>query len=233
MTYPAIQLITRAWYTSGIVARQLQTVSGDQGSDGLWLLNELLDFKAADLSLIPYWRRYSFNMVQGQEDYFIPNLYQVETSTFNIGVVRFPMSNQNRTRYFGAGRVDNIQSLPFTWHLERGTGGSTIRFYFLPADNYLCQLTGKFALTDVSLTTDLSSVYDGFYIAYLRHALAEYMCIYYDVEFPADKKLMLTKMENKLRYISPPDLTMQKVRITGKIEPYDWQHINISPGYDV
>ena len=175
MAYPASLLINRAYNLSGIVARDFEETSGSQGSDGLFLLNELLDFQSTDMKLIPYYKRTVLNLVQGQEMYFIPNLYQIETFTFNIGEVRFPTSYMPRIHYFGDGRVDNITALPFSWHLERTTGGSNFYVYFLPQQNYVANITGKYALTDVDLFTDLNTLYDNFYISYLRYGLAEYI----------------------------------------------------------
>jgi hypothetical protein len=233
MSYPAVLLINRAWNLSGIVARDLETVSGGQVTDGLFLLNALLEFKGADLSLIPYWTRATVNLIQGQELYYIPNLYQIETFTFNIGAVRYPTMDTPRNIYFGNGRVDNIQSLPMEWHLERADGGSNLYVYYLPNSNYVANYTGKFALTDVTLNQDMALTYDGFYIEYLRYALAEYMCLEYDISFAADKKAMLAKMEKKLSYVSPPDLTLKKVNFMNSSQPLNWAHINISPGWDV
>ena len=230
--YPASLLISRAWNLSGIVARGLETVSGEQTTDGLFLLNELLEFKACDLDLIPYWQRTTLQLVQGQEKYFIPGLVQIETFTFNIGPVRFPTNEVPRNKYFGNGRVDNIQSLPFAWHLERAEGGSNLYLYFEPNQNYIANITGKYALTDVDLFTDLTTVYDGFYIAYLRYALAKYMALEYDITFSADKEKQLMVMAKKLQYISPPDLSLNKVSfISGKQIGWDWQSINLTTGY--
>jgi len=114
MAYSALTLITRAWYLSGIVARNLETVSGDQITDGLFLLNVLLDFKASDIRLIPYFTRYAGTFVIGQEKYNIPGLFHIETMTFNLGDVRYPMQSMTRDNYFGLGRVNNINSLPFS-----------------------------------------------------------------------------------------------------------------------
>ena len=66
MAYTALELVTRAYYLSQIVAREAQTVSGSQISDGLYLLNALLDVKASDLQLIPYYQEYDFTSVAGQ-----------------------------------------------------------------------------------------------------------------------------------------------------------------------
>lgn len=233
MSYLASLLISRAYNLSGIVARDLETVSGSQTEDGLFLLNELLEFMSCDLKKIPYWQKTTFSLIAGQEVYFLANLFQIETFTFNIGAVRFPTTELQRVQYFGSGRVDNIQSLPFEWHLERTTGGSNFYVYFLPDQNYVCTLTGKYALTDVSLNTDMSSVYDGFYLAYLRHALAEKICLENDIQFDQGKMRKMMSMGKRLETVSPPDLTLTKIKFINGSQPFDWQHVNISPGYDV
>src|SRR6185503_15249971 len=123
MSYTARQLVTRSWYLSGIVARRLQSVTGDQATDGLFLLNALLDWKSIQIDLIPYWTYYEFTATPDVETYFIPNLYGVESLTFNIGDVRYPTDPATRTAYFGTGRIDNIDSLPSTWYFNRSLGG--------------------------------------------------------------------------------------------------------------
>lgn len=131
MTYPAQTLITNAWYLSGIVGRNAQSVSGDQITDGLRLLNALLDFKSVQTDLIPYWTyNTSISCVAGQESYFIPNCIAVESVTFNQNVVRYAMDYVSRKNYFGSGRIDNIQTLPFNWTFNRGLGGGTLYLYF-------------------------------------------------------------------------------------------------------
>ena len=89
MAYLASQLITRAYFLSQVLARDLQTISGSETDDGLYLLNALLDVKFSDLQLIPYYNNFQLTTVAGQELYFIPNLAEADTTTFNIGTVRF------------------------------------------------------------------------------------------------------------------------------------------------
>ena len=231
MAYSALTLITRAWYLSGIVARNLETVSGDQVTDGLFLLNVLLDFKASDVRLIPYFTRYAGTFIVGQEQYFIPNLYDIETMTFNIGTVRYPMNKTTRDVYFGNGRVDNINSLPFQYHLERTFGGSNIWVYFLPDQTYVFNLIGKFALTEVTLMRDMSLVYDQFYLEYLRYALAKFYCNEYNISFAPEKEMMLKTYEKKLQDVSPPDLTMQKLNFINSPTTINWSQVNIGRGW--
>lgn len=233
MAYTATQLITNSWYLSGIVARNLETVSGDQTTDGLYLLNVLLDFKATDARLIPYFTLYTFNLLQGQEVYFIPGLYQVETMTFNYNEVRYSMIELNRDKYFGAARVNNIQSLPFNFHVERVEDGANIYVYYLPNVTYPATIVGKFGLTDVTLNEDLTTVYDNFYIEYLRYALADMMCQEYDIVFAPQKARMLQIYEKKLQDVSPPDLSMRKFSSLQRGTTLDWAQVNIGHGWSI
>lgn len=231
MAYTATKLINNAYYTSGIVARNLETVSGQQLADGLVLLNELLDTKASNPVLLPYWTQGSFNAVIGQEEYFIENLLEIEYLTFNIGAIRYSMLEKSRRQYFASGRVDNVQSLPFDWRLEREKGGSRLYLYFLPADAYVMKYHGKFGLTDVAAVTDLETVYDGFYIAYLRYALAKFICDENDIEMTPGKMDRLRQYEKQLISVSPPDLTMQKMSTLRKQRGLNWADVNIGLGW--
>src|SRR5690242_7261479 len=104
MAYTALELINRAYYLSQIVSRQLQTVTAQQVTDGLYLLNADLDYKSTDVRLIPYYRRYEFDTVQGQEEYFIEDLLLVDTLTFNIDTVRYSLIENTRMEYFAGPR---------------------------------------------------------------------------------------------------------------------------------
>ena len=159
MAYLAQQLVTRSWYLSGIIARNLQTPSGDQITDGLQMLNDLLNFKQIETDLIPYWTYIEIPLVGGQEYYYLPSIAAIESMTFNIGVVRYPMVSASRRTYFGTSRVDNIQTLPFDWNFNRGEGGGTLSLYFLPQANYPAKMMVKFFLNDISLQTDLTNAF--------------------------------------------------------------------------
>lgn len=258
MAYTAQQLITRSWFLSGIVARNLQVPTGDQISDGLQMLNDLLNFKQIETDLIPYWQYITFEAVPGQEFYFLPYVAAIETSTFNIGVVRYPMVSTSRTNYFGSSRVDNIETLPFSWNYERGVGGGTFGMYFIPDQNYVMKMKAKIFLFDVSLTTDLQDVtasfnntynvdtyteyafinngiqgYDTAYIEYLRYALARYMCSEYGVQFNPESERIFQSYSRKLMYMDPPDLSLKKSSVlsANSLPGYNWGDVNIGKGY--
>jgi hypothetical protein len=228
MAYTARKLIANSYYLSGIVARTLQSVSGEQLTDGLDLLNALLAVKAMHQTLIPYYREYSFNAVIGQEKYSIPKLIELETLTFNIGSVRYSMMAQSRNKYFGTGRVDNIQSLPFEWHCERSRDGSDLYIYFTPNVAYPMKIWGKFGFTAVANeNVDLSLTYDAFYIEYLRYALAEYICAEYNITFQPQSAQKLKEIETELKDISPKDLTIKKLTTLSSETGFNWGDVNI------
>lgn len=258
MAYTAQDLVTRAWFLSGIVARNLQVPTGDQINDGLQMLNDLLNFKQIETDLIPYWQYITFNAVPQQEFYFLPNVAAIESSTFNINVVRYPMVSTPRSDYFGSSRVDNIYTLPFSWNLERSVGGGTFGMYFIPDQPYPIKMKVKIFLVDVILQSDLQDVtetftnpysvpfytpytfinngiqgYDLAYIEYLRYALSSFMCSEYGVQFNPESQRILDSYKRKLMYVDPPDLSMKKLSILYKDNQggYNWGDVNIGRGW--
>lgn len=231
MAYLTSQLINRACFLSGVVARGYEEVTADQLNDGLEMLNAIISFKTADQKLIPYFQEYDFTAVVGQEQYFVPDLVNAETFTYNIGPVRYACYPQSRKQYFGNYRVDNINSLIFQWHSERTFNGSNIYIYFLPSQAFALKLWGKFSLSDVTLYQDLSLTLDLYYIEYLRYALAEYICQEYNLTFSPQSQQKLDEFERKLISISPPDLTQQKISMYQPNYSLNYGIINLSGGW--
>lgn len=155
MSYTVSQLITGAYYSSGIVSRDFETVSGSQSTDGLIWLNEILNKKTVQTGLVPYETTYIFNAVVDQESYFIPNLINVNVLTFYDDNVRFPVSYQLRDQYFGSARADSISTYPALYTFDRHPEGATISVYPKPDSAYPFHVRGLFRLADVTLTQDL------------------------------------------------------------------------------
>lgn len=248
MAYTAEELITRSWFLSGIVARNLQTITGDQAFDGLQMLNDLLNFKQIETDLIPYWTYIELPLVAGQEFYFLPYVAAVESATFNIDVVRYPMDYTTRRIYYGSSRVDNISTLPFNWNYNRALGGGNMAMYFKPDSDYPLKMMVKIFLVDVTLDMDLTNLsevvpytfinssnqgLDTSYIEYLRYALAQYMCSEYGVLFNPESEKILTSYKRKLMYMSPPDLTVVKTSIlcADQAGGLNWGDVNIGRGW--
>jgi hypothetical protein len=231
MAYTARKLITNAYFLSGIVARSLQTVSGQQIADGLGMLNKILAGTKYDDRFIPYFNEYVLNGVAGQEKYFIPNLVLIETFTFNIGDVRYPSIRIDRKEYFGAARVDHIGSLPFSWHPERCLGGTNLYLYFEPAGAYVLKIWGKFCFSDVDLDEDISGITEEYFINYLEHELALYICNFYLMNLPEQTGATLEQLRFKIQDVSPMDVTGVKRDRFGGYPSFNYGDINIGKGY--
>lgn len=232
MAYTVTQLVTNAFFLSQVVSRELETVGGQELSDGLTWLNALLSLQWVNSRLIPYYQEFDFPAVSQQEKYFVPNLVIAETLTFNIGPVRYSTQPSSRKSYFGSGRVDNIYSLPFNWHFERVLGGSNVYLYFIPDNNYPIKIWGKFGFTDVTLNDDLLVVYDEYYIDYLRYRLAARICSEYGIAMQPQAMAELQELEESMVDVSPPDLTMTKYStLQGKGKGITWADISLGRGW--
>lgn len=156
MAYTVANLIADAYYISGIVSREFETVSGPQGELGLQVLNDVISDKTIEMDMIPYYNKYNFSTIAGVETYFVPNLESVETLVFFLNGVRYQMVEVDRVAFQGAARA-KISSLPFNWNQERCLNGTNIRLYFFPNQVYQMELWGLFRLALVTMFQDLSA----------------------------------------------------------------------------
>lgn len=235
MAYTVAQLIANAFYTSGIVSRQFQSVDGYQVEDGLNLLNEVITDKTIERDMLPtYTVQYNFNAVIGQEKYFIPNLTKVDTLVFFLNSIRFAMRENFRDQYFGDSRANDINSLPFNWNQERTFGGTNLFLYFFPDQAYPMQLTGLFSLSQVALQDDLSLVFDMFYINYLKYRLTDKICMYFNYVIPPAVKQELLRYEQMISQRSAPlDLHMTKITTLGTFRGDMYGQANLGHGWTV
>ena len=234
MAYTTLQLITGAYYATGVVSREFETISDVETTDGLIWLNEIIAEKAVDEGMIPYETKYEFNAVQGTSEYFITGLVQADTLTFYINDVRYSMQPQQRNQFFGSDRVTNVQTLPYLWHVEREFGGARLFIYFEPNQTYPMELWGMFRLSEVTLMQDLSLTLDKFYTTYLRYALADRICAEFNYTTPPNVIKQLGSYEALIDKKSRPlDLSMQKMSTLHKRSRMGWAQANLGRGFMV
>lgn len=234
MAYTVTELITKAYYLSNVVARDEETVSGSQLSDGLDMLNALLSSFATDTNYIPYFSSTDITPVTGQGEYTVTGLVEVENFTFFIGTanqVRYPSYEQTRNEFFGTARAENVNALPFQWHFERIKGGGKIYVYFPPTGVNNMRVWGKFLLTDVSLNQDLSLTYDLFYIDFLRYSLADYICNEYAINLQPQTLQRLRIYQEKMITLSPVDFRLQKVSTLSRSAGINYADVNWGKGW--
>lgn len=259
MVYTVTQAISSAFYTAGVVGKEFEQVDGDQFNDGLVLLNSLLAKKTADKSGIPYFLQYNDNFIIGQEQYYIPGLISIETMTFFIdnppgpiivnptpapptpgpigagNQVRYSMIKVNRKQYWETPRANQILSLPYQFYYDRQFGGASVYVYFLPNAAYQFQIWGLFALNDVTLNQDLSTILDQFYIDFLKFELAERICAEYDYSMPEGAAHQLDEYRNIIdKREQRMDLTLQHVSpLTRLGDGLNYAWANLGTGWRV
>lgn len=157
MAYTVTQLITNAYYSSSLVAREFETIQGYQLNDALQWLNELLLDNTVDAGEIPYITTWlQFNSTTGQEKYFVANLIDIQSIVFFIQSVRYEMKFVGRKKYFSTPRANNINALPLSYTYERTYGGVNLFLYFFPDQPYTMQIVGNMYMTPVTLNQDLT-----------------------------------------------------------------------------
>lgn len=232
MAYTTLQLINNAYYESGIVSRGFETVGGQQATDGLQFLNDLIADKTVENDLIPYYQEFDFVAVTGQEKYFIQDLIEIETFVFFIDTVRYQTENRARREYFGSSRADNIQSLPGSWHMERCFQGANLYIYFKPNQAYPLTIWGQFRLQQVVINQDLSLTLDRFYINYLKFDLAERLCSEYNYSVPPGvAKTLAAYKDNISKKSGPMDLRLLKISSLQRRGGINYGQVNIGHGW--
>ena len=232
MAYLTSNLITDSYYLSSIVSRDFETPTGDQMSDGLRLLNDVLADRTIDNGTIPYSRKLAITATPGTPIYTIPDMINLEIFVFYIGDVRYETQNQQRYEFFGTYRATNIQSLPFSWHFERELGGGKLYLYFIPNSAYPMEVWGTFRLSSVTEFQDLSLILDTFYTNFLKYLLAKRLCEYNSWNVPQSISMQI---ESYYQWINKStnvmDLRQRKVSSLATTTAINWAVVNLSNGW--
>jgi hypothetical protein len=226
-----LELINNAYYLSGILSRDFETISASQTSDGLEILNDVLAEKSISSALIPYYSHTTFNTVVGQETYTIPNLVNIAELTFNIGDVRYQMIRDSQKRYFGTGRVDNLNSLPFHYYAERQLPGMELYLYFIPEQVFEMKITGKYSLQELTLFDDLDPIFNRFYKSYLKYFLAKRLCDFFGHTYPDQLKPTLKGLEEQINKMVGVDLSIDRQSMFRK-NYFGYGQANLGNGWE-
>lgn len=227
------QLISNAFYLSGIVARGLQTVSGEQTGDGLFLLNNILAEKSITSNFLLYYTHDTFETAAGQEIYDIDGLVDLTQLTFNINDVQFPLIRETQYTYFGLGKIIDLQSLPSHYYAERKVNGTRLYLYFVPDAVYTVNITGKYALSQVELLDDLTDTLDLFYLSYLQYLLAKRLCEFYGVTMNESALGTLAALDDQIDRMVGVDLSIRRRSMFNQSNQLNLTGANLYAGWDV
>lgn len=216
----ASELVTKAWYFSGIVAREANTPNDTQSADGLSNLNSILASFGASGSGIPYTSHTTLNLTPSQQINDIEGLVRLDVLTFNLGHVRFTMKRDTQNNYFNVGRPENIDALPYEYYSERIKGGTRIYLYFFPMPGLILNMAGMYSLpSNLTPGSDLDVYFDRFYQDYLMFKLAERLCGFYDQPFPIKQQQELERYERAIKSMSPIDLSARTTNLFATNNP--------------
>ena len=207
------ELIKDAYILSGVVAAEYEDLGSGKLSKGLEILNELIDYKTGVQTLNPYIVQYDLNVGPGlgingsSEQYFIPNLNEPDTATFQLGQVRFKLWPLPSKVYLGESRVNNLASLPSYVYFRRTKGGAYIFLYPFPNKVYPATVWGNFRVSSLDFFEVLEDIFEKYFIRYLRYALAKDLGEYWAISLPSNVLKKIDMMEKDLDKVSPIDLT--------------------------
>lgn len=227
----AVEVINRAYILSGIVARDLDSVQGSEGEDGIFWLNQLLSEQSITGDQLPYYGHLSFNSVNGQKQYFVSGLITIDTITFNIGSIRYSIRGENRRTYWGESRAEDVESLPYAFYYERVNGGMNIYFYFTPSGITNFTATGLVSIPQVTNDTELNNIVDAFYQSYLMFLLAERLCQWKKISLPPATQIQLDKFRRNLFNLNPKDFTLSYRSLLGLRGYINYAQANIGKGW--
>jgi hypothetical protein len=214
MAYLASELLVKALRTSGLVSADIgNQPTSRQMVDALDLLNEILSQINSDGALLPYTSTISVDMVAGQETYEIDNLIQWQAIAYYLDDIRYTLYYSGRTDYYSSNRADNILSMPYQFHVERTIGGSKIQLYFFPQQDYPLEITGLFGFSPVGISDDISTLFDTYYLKYLRLKLANAICSYNELTLSNGSAIELAKIEKQMKRLNNPDLSSSVVNL--------------------
>lgn len=221
MTMTTRQLIGEAYLLTNIIGDDIEGISDNDINIGLIRLNDFLAKLGAKDNLVQYATVYNGTFVPGDgEKFFIPNLISISTFTYTLtdtntpsgNGVKIPLVNMSQYRYFGQARPTNVKTIPWAFHMERNLGGADVYLYFIPDKPYPFQIVGNFALQSTTLNQDLSTLYDPWYLLYLKYGLAIYICQARQTVPPASIVAEMRDIERAMTSLSPRDMTLRKSR---------------------
>lgn len=205
------EIIKNAYICAGINSAEINDEDPGQIVRGLNALSLVLAEKNFKTCELPYFDTIEVNAVQGQSDYFLQNMYTLETMTFNIGDVRYSMKSSTRRIFKGETRQENVKSLPTEFYYERTNGGLTVSLYFLPVDSYLLKFNGLKGFGNYTLDDELTNYVDLGYQSFIIYQLAIKLCIIFIRPVPQQLMEELRKMEKSMSFVNPPDMTFRYI----------------------
>ena len=193
---------------------------GDDMSKGVQYLNELIRSFSGTGLLLTVAKQVSTIIAIGQEfvtfadPSYLPaadvqegRLANLESAWLLLSGVTYPLNIENRNDFFAAFKYDPLQGLPRFAIVLPETDITSVRLYPSPSQAYELNVYGKFELGELSINGTMGTL-PGYYLRYLRFALAKDIAMYKGRSEAWTEKLesMLIKAEQDMISVSSVNL---------------------------
>lgn len=206
-------------------ANPTQPLHGDDFQLGLQVLNQLLDSYASTGLLLTIAKQVNIPLIAGQKfvtvgpppvapnpplyDINIGRLANLDSAWLNLDGVDYPLIDENRDEFLSSFKYFPLQGLPRFVIVYPDTKFVTLQLYPAPSEAFEFYLRGKFQMTDLLPSSDLSGL-PGYYIRFLLLASAKDIAMYKGRADAWTDKLeaMLVAAEDKMIAASEVNLTI-------------------------
>ena len=193
-----------------------RNLSKSKINEGLEVFNELLDSYFAEPYTIAYYKTVQFNLVVGQKSYEFSNEVTADVASNKIvslkrvnivdSNVRHPVTVEEDYIDWNVRRPTDLQRRPQQCYLQNENFKSFIIFDVLPDQPYECLVKIKVALSNVTLSTDLTQV-PIYYTNFLKIALAkELHLVYPGSPWDAEHEKKFENAERNIKSMADKDL---------------------------
>lgn len=193
------QIIEGAYKIIGIFTED-SSIGGKRITEGLYYLNALLDELEGSPEEIAYYDNLIFNLVAGQRTYSISRDLGADVTANKItefksvsllsGEINYPVKILDEQYLNGSYYQNTTRALPQYCYTNNSVSASEITFFTIPDKIYECRVTGKFVLSNLNLSENISNV-PGYYHLFLEYSLARVLADH----FPGS--LWTPKMEQR------------------------------------
>lgn len=228
------ELIDSAYRFLGEVGED-EPVDGTMLSDGLYILNELVDQFSASQIYIGFNTQVSFNLTANKGTYSFSNIVSADVvsnrivdinyANYFIQDISYPLDIINKSQYYNIVRITNLQARPGFIFLDRQIQASFLTVYPIPDQTYPCTVGVKLMIDQFAANTVITNV-PAYSQRFLRYALTRELKQWYPSgNWTQESEEEYTRMFNDLKGSTELDMTIRPSLILVSPLPYYWQNI--------
>lgn len=234
-TITARDIIYKAFYMLGVTDFG-EVANGEDTSNALSILNEILESWSGGGVIIPYLNQVNFMLKQGKSEYVLGKtdgadvnslkIAQLVSINFRYDNTVYPVNILSQNVYYENLRVVNLTSLPFNAFLQNTVYDSRLIFYPIPNKDYECYVRAKFVFDDIELDDRLDEI-PPHARQFFRYALARELCDFYSKPWQPKQEQIYNELKARMFSNAELDLTIT----TDNLSPNSYYTVKSGYGY--